>query len=142
MPPQQHQPSPYLVVPHESEGPRSQPTEPNPTGSALHEAHLRSPVSVPLQIGKETPSCTSSLIAVWARRGWLLAKFPASVETIYTDTIQQCRHRGAPPLSQDLVMDLGLGSQALQAVAFRAVAPMAYPQPDDAGFLDLLEQLH
>ena len=97
-----------------------------------------------------------------------LAKFPASIETMYTDTIstsystyvtaaanfvrelpqkwnrliEQCRQRGAPPLSQDLAMDLGLGSHALQAVAFRAIARMAYPQPADAGFLDLLEQLH
>lgn len=56
MPAQSRPPNPRLLVfPHETDLPRSQPTEPNATRSALHEAHLRSPVPVPLQINGEMP---------------------------------------------------------------------------------------
>ena len=47
MPRQQHPPSRRLVFPHESEQPRAQPTQPDTLRSALHQAHLRSPVLTP-----------------------------------------------------------------------------------------------
>lgn len=56
MPAQRHPPNPQrLVFPHESDGLRPQPTEPNPARSALHHAHLRSPLAVPLALGGSKP---------------------------------------------------------------------------------------
>ena len=55
MPAQNHPPSARLVFPHETDLPRAQPTEPNPTKSALHQAHLRSPVTVPLEVDGNKP---------------------------------------------------------------------------------------
>jgi len=54
---QQHEPYPQrLMFPLEKDGPRSQPTEPSALRSALHEAHLRSPVPVPLRTSGDPPA--------------------------------------------------------------------------------------
>ena len=52
MPAQLLPPGPHLVFPHESEQPRAQPTQPDTNRSALHQAHLRSPLLGP---GKPSP---------------------------------------------------------------------------------------
>lgn len=49
MPRQQHQPNRRLLLPHEGEQPRAQPTHPDTMRSALHQAHLRSPTLTPTE---------------------------------------------------------------------------------------------
>ena len=50
MPMQQHAPSRRLIFLHETEQPRAQPTHPDTTRSALHQAHLRSPTLTPIEL--------------------------------------------------------------------------------------------
>ncbi|KAK3049681.1 hypothetical protein LTR09_009103 [Extremus antarcticus] len=53
--PQPLPPNPtYFYFPHELDQPRPQPAAPDPIRSALHQAHLKSPILPPLQIGNNS----------------------------------------------------------------------------------------
>ena len=65
IPRQQHPPGPQLVFPHGTEQPRAQPTLPDTTRIALHQAHLRSPELGPAQPKPEALRLYRHVIA-WA----------------------------------------------------------------------------
>ena len=82
LPRQQHPPSRRLVFPHESEQPRAQPTQPDTLRTALHQAHLRSPVLTP-----STPRLYRYVSSFAVRPRKLNKDLP--VETIGFDVAQE-----------------------------------------------------
>jgi hypothetical protein len=82
---QQHPPSRRLVFPHELEQPRAQPIQPDTLRSALHQAHLRSPVLTPSKV--ETPRLYRYVSSFAVRPRKLNKDLP--VETIGFDVAQE-----------------------------------------------------